>query len=150
MSDNSKKIALNSITWKCRHLCLLIFINLHYRGIHAQIKKQSKQLSIWILVNWVVGWFPLKCTWFYAHTQYVKVLLQNKNIIKIVCALLSGVKILFHPLISEGLISLSKRQSVSEWVCVCVWMFPNSSETANPSDLKFWGMISLGMEKVLG
>ena len=48
---------MNSITWKCRHLCLLIFINLHYRGIHAQIK--NKQLSIWI---WVVGWFPLKCT----------------------------------------------------------------------------------------
>ena len=96
------------------------------------------------------SWFPLKCTWFYAHTQYVKVLLQNKNIIKIVCALLSGVKILFHPLISEGLISLSKRQCVSEWVCVCVWMFPNSSETANPSDLKFWGMIPLGIGKVLG
>ena len=47
-------------------------------------------------------------------------------------------------------ISLSKHQSVSEWVCVCVWMFPNSSETANPSDLKFWGMIPLGMEKVFG
>ena len=29
-------------------------------------------------------------------------------------------------------------------------MFPISSETANPSELKFWGMIPLGMEKVLG
>ena len=34
-------------------------------------------------------------------------------------------------------ISLSKRQSVSEFVYLCVWMFPNSSETANPSELKF-------------
>ena len=41
-------------------------------------------------------------------------------------------------------------QWVSEWVCVCVWMFPNSYETANPSELKFWGMIPLGIGKVLG
>ena len=41
-------------------------------------------------------------------------------------------------------ISLSKHQSVSEWVCLSVWMFPNSSETANPSELKFLGMIPLG------
>ena len=33
-----------------------------------------------------------------------------------------------------------------EWVIVC--LFPNSSETANPSDLKFWGMIPLGMQNV--
>ena len=44
----------------------------------------------------------------------------------------------------------SASLSVSEWVCVCVWMFPNSSETANPSELKFWGMIPLGIGKVLG
>ena len=41
-------------------------------------------------------------------------------------------------------------QWVSEWESLCVWMFPNSSETANPSDMKFWKMIPLGMEKVLG
>ena len=41
-------------------------------------------------------------------------------------------------------------QWVSESVCLTVWMFPNSYETANPSELKFWGMILLGMEKVLG
>ena len=44
------------------------------------------------------------------------------------------------------LISLKKHQSVSE--CVC--LFPNSSETAYANDLKFRGMIPLGMEKVLG
>ena len=44
------------------------------------------------------------------------------------------------------LISLSKHQSVSESVC----LFPNSSKTANPSELKFWGMNPLWMSKVLG
>ena len=41
---------------------------------------------------------------------------------------------------------------VSEFVCVCVsvWMFPNSSEMTNPSNLKFWGMSPLGIGKVLG
>ena len=41
---------------------------------------------------------------------------------------------------------LSIKAPVCQWVSV----FPNSSETANPSELKFWGMIPLGMEKVLG
>ena len=45
---------------------------------------------------------------------------------------------------------LSLYQSTSLSVSLCVWMFPNSSETANPSELKFLGMIPLGMEKVLG
>ena len=40
----------------------------------------------------------------------------------------------------------SSRMVVSKFVC----LFPNSSETANTSDLKFWGMIPFGMEKVLG
>ena len=35
--------------------------------------------------------------------------------------------------------------SVSEFVCLF-----GCSETANPSELKFWGKIPLGMEKVLG
>ena len=43
---------------------------------------------------------------------------------------------------------LYKSASLSVSLFVC-W-FPNSSETANPSELKFWGMIPLGMEKVLG
>ena len=43
-------------------------------------------------------------------------------------------------------ISLSKRLYVSESVC----LFHNSSETANPIELKFWGMIPLGIRKVLG
>ena len=49
---------------------------------------------------------------------------------------------------------LSKQQSlyksaslsVSESVC----LFPNSSQTVNPSELKFWGMIPLVIGKVLG
>ena len=45
---------------------------------------------------------------------------------------------------------LSIKAPVCQWLSESVWMFPNSSETANPSDLKFWGMIPLGMEKVLG
>ena len=44
----------------------------------------------------------------------------------------------------------STSLSVSEWVCLFVCLFPNSSETANPSELKFWGMIPLGMQNVLG
>ena len=44
----------------------------------------------------------------------------------------------------------STSLSVSKWVCVCVCLFPTSSETANPSKLKFWGMIFLGIGKVLG
>ena len=51
-------------------------------------------------------------------------------------------------------ISLSKHLSVSEsvWLfdCLFVCLFPNSSETTNPSELKYWEMILLGMEKVLG
>ena len=45
---------------------------------------------------------------------------------------------------------LSINAPVCQWVSESVWMFPNSYETANPSELKFWGMIPLGMEKVLG
>ena len=54
--------------------------------------------------------------------------------------------------VCKFLISLyqSTSLSVSEWVSLSVWMFPNSSETANPSELKFWGMIPLGIGKVLG
>ena len=44
----------------------------------------------------------------------------------------------------------STSLSVSESVCLFVCLFPNSSETANPSELKFWGMIPLGIRKVLG
>ena len=58
--------------------------------------------------------------------------------------------ILLPPPDADIIISLSKHQFVSEWVSLCVWMFPNSSETANPSELKFWGMIPLGNGKVLG
>ena len=49
---------------------------------------------------------------------------------------------------------LSIKAPVCQWVCLFVWLFvclfPNSSETANPSKLKYWEMILLGMEKVLG
>ena len=47
-------------------------------------------------------------------------------------------------------ISLSKRLYVSESVSECVCLFPNSYETANPNELKFLGIIPLGMEKGLG
>ena len=33
---------------------------------------------------------------------------------------------------------------------VCVCMFANSSQTANPNELKFWGMTSLHVQMVLG
>ena len=42
----------------------------------------------------------------------------------------------------------STSLSVSEWVCLSVWMFPNSSKTAKPGELKFWGMIPFGIGKV--
>ena len=41
--------------------------------------------------------------------------------------------------------SLYKKQDVSE--CVC--LFPNSSKTTKPDELKFWGMILLEMQYVL-
>ena len=51
------------------------------------------------------------------------------------------------------IISLSKHQSVSESVCLFVWLFvclfPNSSETSKPDELKFWGMIFLWMQNIL-
>ena len=40
----------------------------------------------------------------------------------------------------------SNIMSVSEFVC----SFPNSSKTTKPDELKFWGMIPLGMQEVLG
>ena len=40
----------------------------------------------------------------------------------------------------------SNIMSVSEFV----WLFPNSSKTTKPDELKFWGMIPLGMQEVLG
>ena len=56
-------------------------------------------------------------------------------------------------LVWSGLV-LSICLSVCVSVCLFVWLFvclfPNSSETANPSELKFWGMIPLGIGKVLG
>ena len=45
---------------------------------------------------------------------------------------------------------LSIKATVCEWACLFVCLFPNSFETANPSELKFCGMISLGIRKVLG
>ena len=44
----------------------------------------------------------------------------------------------------------SIKALVCQWVRLSVWMFPNSSEKPNPSELKFWGMIPLGIRKVLG
>ena len=54
----------------------------------------------------------------------------------------------FHCLIN--ILYLSIKALVCQWVSLCVCLFPNSYETANPNELKFWGMIPLGMEKVLG
>jgi len=39
---------------------------------------------------------------------------------------------------------------VSEWFYVSVSLFPNSSETSKPDELKFWGMIPLRMQNVSG
>ena len=44
----------------------------------------------------------------------------------------------------------STSLSVSEFVCVFVCLFLNSSETVNPNELKIGGMISLGVQMVLG
>ena len=43
-------------------------------------------------------------------------------------------------------ILLLKQKDVSDFVC----LFPNSSKTTKPDELKLWGMIPLGMQKVLG
>ena len=33
-----------------------------------------------------------------------------------------------------------------QWVCLFVCLFPNSSERADPNELKFWMMIALGLK----
>ena len=127
---------------------------------HTCTDKKQFEYELWDDFPWNAHGFTLthntlKCC--SANVETLR-LLKDKNIIKIVCAVLSSVKILSHkyqtiPIDKWGsIISLSNRLSVdSEWVCVCVWMFPNSSETANLiSDLKFWEMIPLGIGKVLG
>ena len=48
------------------------------------------------------------------------------------------------------IIEKSLNKSTSLLVSLFVCLLPNSSETANPSNLKFWGMIPLGMQNVLG
>ena len=37
------------------------------------------------------------------------------------------------------------KAPVCQWVCLFVCLFPNFSKTSNPSELKFWGMILLGI-----
>ena len=39
-----------------------------------------------------------------------------------------------------------KQKDVIEFVC----LFPNSSKTVNPNEQNFWGMITLGVQMVLG
>ena len=56
-------------------------------------------------------------------------------------------KIVSHNCISEN---LSSKAIEYQRVCVFVCSFPNSSKTVDPNELKFWGMISLGVQKVLG
>ena len=46
--------------------------------------------------------------------------------------------------------SLYKSKNVSELVFLFVCLFPNSSETTKPDELKFLGLILLGIRKVLG
>ena len=43
---------------------------------------------------------------------------------------------------------LSSKAIVCQWVCLFVCLLPNSSETTNPNELKFWGMIALGLHIV--
>ena len=45
----------------------------------------------------------------------------------------------------KALVCLSLSES-----CLFVCLFPNSSETANPSELKCGGMIPLEIRKILG
>ena len=60
----------------------------------------------------------------------------------------------WHLVLSEKLYWIynhSIKAPVCQWVSLFVCLFPNSSETANPSDLKFGGMMPLGgMQNVLG
>ena len=54
--------------------------------------------------------------------------------------LLKITPLLFTPFpskVGQPLISIKAQQSVSKCVCLFVCLFPNSSETANPSELKF-------------
>ena len=45
---------------------------------------------------------------------------------------------------------VSSKAIGCQWVCVCVCLFPNSYKTVNPNEQKFWGMIPLGVQMVLG
>ena len=45
-------------------------------------------------------------------------------------------------------ITLYKQYDISESVCLFECVFPNSSKTAKSNKLKFWGMVTLGMQKI--
>ena len=45
---------------------------------------------------------------------------------------------------------LLKQKDVSEFKCLLVCLFVNSSEWVQFKELKFWGMIPLGVQMVLG
>ena len=47
-------------------------------------------------------------------------------------------------------LSFNLSSIASEFVYLFVYLFPNSSKTMNPNELKFWGMIPLGVQMVLG
>ena len=62
----------------------------------------------------------------------------------------TDIKSIFKNLLSKERLYLSIKVPVCQWVSEYVCLFPNSFETANPSELKFWGIIPLGIGKVLG
>ena len=72
-------------------------------------------------------------SWYYTHTLDEN---QKRILIKQKCNGLLQIKDIL----------LLKQKDVSDFVC----LFPNSSKTTKPDELKFWGMIPLGMQKVLG
>ena len=112
---------LSSVSRKISHIIQSVLgqIVVHmYSAVYQKINKDRLYLSFWYTL------FP-----------------QYFSQVQIKCCIWD----IFHILKS---LYQSTSLSVSEFVCVFVCLFPNSSETVNPSELKFWGMILLGIGKV--
>ena len=100
-----------------------------------------RQCNEWIYMSTCISHFHLSYSLSMSNYLYVNIFVP----VVFIC-----LSIYPSYLCSHLSIYKSTSLSVSESVCLFVCLFPNSSETANPSDLKFWWMIPLGMQNDFG
>ena len=120
-----------------RILCLFLQPFLHFAYSYLKIK-EKKSLEDSFLLSYLfsfsfrsIGFFHLRnkeCRW-----KWYEIFCNFPEKI-------SSISLTYHFLKAIG----------CQWVSVCVCLFPNSSKTTKPDKLEIWGMIPLGMQKVLG